>query len=188
MASLNIWAWCEGVLAGGGVEHQPGLVRRTVAAPCCRHGATFFSSSIRSTLVCRRPAVSQMTTSKLSSTPRLMASKITEDGSPPSLPLTTGDARAVAPDLELLDRGGAEGVAGAEQHALALGAELGRELADGRGLADAVDADGRAARTACGARSRAAAASTTRMAMRLLADLGPHGLGVGELGPWTGGP
>jgi len=54
-----------------------------------------------------------------------------------SAPLSRGDharARALAPDLQLLDGGGAEGVAGGEDDLLALVAvELG-ELADGRVL------------------------------------------------------
>ena len=47
---------------------------------------------------------------------------------------------AIGPDLKLLDRGGAEGVAGGHDHALAVCAELLGQLADGGGLADAVDA------------------------------------------------
>ena len=50
-------------------------------------------------------------------------------------------ADALAPDLQLLDRGGAEGVAGGEQHAIILLLEPVAELADGGGLARAVDAD-----------------------------------------------
>ena len=45
---------------------------------------------MRPAFECRRPAVSQITMSKPSSTPRLIASKITLDGSPSGLPLTTG--------------------------------------------------------------------------------------------------
>ena len=58
--------------------------------------------------------------------------------------LLAGDdlrAGALAPDLELLDRRGAEGVAGRQHHRFALRPELGRELADRRGLARAIDAD-----------------------------------------------
>ena len=50
-------------------------------------------------------------------------------------------ADAVAPDLQLLDRGGAEGVAGGEQDAVILLLQPMAELADGRRLARAVDAD-----------------------------------------------
>src|ERR1700747_2271812 len=50
-------------------------------------------------------------------------------------------AAAPTPDVELVDGGRAEGIAGGEHHRAALGAELGGELADGRSLARAVDAD-----------------------------------------------
>jgi len=49
-------------------------------------------------------------------------------------------AGARAPDRQLIDSGGAEGVAGHQHHVSALGAEFGGELADGGGLAGAVDA------------------------------------------------
>ena len=58
-------------------------------------------------------------------------------------PLGAGDhgtARAFPPDLKLFDGGGAEGVAGGQQHRFALGLELGRQLADRRRLARSVDA------------------------------------------------
>ena len=47
----------------------------------------------------------------------------------------------VRPDLQLVGGGGAERIAGAQQHLLALRLEAGGQLADGRGLAHAVDAD-----------------------------------------------
>ena len=50
------------------------------------------------------------------------------------------DADALSPNIELLDGGGAKSIAGDEQDFLAGGAVLRRELADRRGLADAVDA------------------------------------------------
>ncbi len=49
-------------------------------------------------------------------------------------------AGALAPDFQLLYCRGAEGVAGDQHHRLAVGAESGGELADGRGLAGTVDA------------------------------------------------
>ena len=55
-----------------------------------------------------------------------------------------GDHRhvvALAPDLQLLDRGGAERVAGGEQHLQPSSPAAARELADRRRLAGAVDAD-----------------------------------------------
>ena len=51
------------------------------------------------------------------------------------------DAAAAGPDFKLLDGGGAEGVGGAEEDGLVLGAVPGGELAAGGGLAGAVDAD-----------------------------------------------
>ena len=52
-----------------------------------------------------------------------------------------GHVVAIAPDLQLLDGGGAERVARGEHDFEALLLQLPRELADGRGLAGAVDAD-----------------------------------------------
>jgi hypothetical protein len=55
-----------------------------------------------------------------------------------------GDHRsidALAPDPELLDRGGAERIAGGEQHAIILFLQPMPELADRRRLARAIDAD-----------------------------------------------
>jgi hypothetical protein len=66
--------------------------------------------------LCSRPAVSASTTS------------VPRPGS-------------VRPHLELLDRGGAKGIAGGEQHRVPFRVETPRQLADGRGLARAIDAD-----------------------------------------------
>ena len=51
------------------------------------------------------------------------------------------DAGARAPDFELLDGGGAEGVGGAEQHRAAFGLDIAGEFADGGGLPRPVHAD-----------------------------------------------
>src|SRR5262249_27464543 len=48
---------------------------------------------------------------------------------------------AATPDVELVDGGGAEGIACGKHDRATLDAQLGRDLADGRGLARAVDAD-----------------------------------------------
>ena len=59
-------------------------------------------------------------------------------------PLRARDDRrfgALAPDLQLLDGGGAKGIAGRQHHLAAFGGKFCRELADGGGLAGAVDAD-----------------------------------------------
>ena len=102
---------------------------------------TIFSSSpISSVRFCRRPAVSTSTTS----TPCVLAAVERVEGEArrigARLARHHAGAGALAPDLELIDGGGAEGVAGHQHHRLALGAESGGELADGRGLAGAVDA------------------------------------------------
>ncbi len=52
-----------------------------------------------------------------------------------------GNAGALAPDVQLLDGGGAEGVCAADHHVLARVCLGARDLADRRGLAGAVDAD-----------------------------------------------
>ena len=91
--------------------------------------------------MCRRPAVSMTQTSAPPSTACLTASKATAAGSAPSGPVTTVGADAVAPGLQLLARGRAEGVGRAEHHAATVGHEHPGELAGGGGLAGAVDAD-----------------------------------------------
>jgi hypothetical protein len=71
--------------------------------------------------------------------PALTASKVTAAGSPPSwLTISTGCGR---PTRQLLARGGAEGVGRGQQHLLVGAGQVPRELADGGGLAGAVDAD-----------------------------------------------
>ena len=99
------------------------------------------SSSIRPDLVCSRPAVSTTTVSTSASTPVRTASKATDAGSPPSRPRTVSDADPLAPGLELVGGGGAEGVGGAEDDALAVADQHAGDLADRRRLAGAVDAD-----------------------------------------------
>ena len=103
---------------------------------------TLASSSIRSCCVCRRPAVSTITTSAPRSRPRATASKATAPGSDPSGPLTTSTPARSRPALELLDGGGAERVGRADHDLLAERvAQVPGELADRRRLAGAVDAD-----------------------------------------------
>ena len=86
--------------------------------------------------------MSMITTSAPRSRPRATASKATAPGSEPSGPLTKSHAGALGPALELLDRGGAERVGGADQDLLAERlAQVPGELADRRRLAGAVDAD-----------------------------------------------
>ena len=91
-------------------------------------------------------------------------------------------AVALAPGLQLRDRGGAEGVAGGEHQRTAFVLEALGELADGGGLADAVDADGQqheglglACRSAAAARPGAASPS------RSPRSAASRARGVGEL-------
>ena len=87
------------------------------------------------------------------------------------------DAGARRPDLELLDGRGAKRVGGANQRRLARVLDQPRELADGRRLAGAVDADDHARRAADGRSARADSAprrmsrisSFTSVAQRLAA-------------------
>src|ERR1700730_16114199 len=112
----------------------PTVASSTSRTACGAVGSIFFitrtifsSSSISTALFCRRPAVSTSSTSISSPRASVSASK--------------ARAAASAPDLELIDRRRPERIAGGEHHRAALGVESGRELADGRGLAGAVDAD-----------------------------------------------
>ena len=58
-------------------------------------------------------------------------------------------AGALRPDLQLVGSGGAEGVACNQQNLLALLDQPGGDLADGGGLAHAVDADDQIGRASC---------------------------------------
>ena len=69
------------------------------------------------------------------------ASKTTAAGSAPGCLRDDRNAVALAPDLQLLDGRGAKGVAGGQHDRVARVLQAVGELADGRGLARAVDAD-----------------------------------------------
>jgi hypothetical protein len=129
------------VLAGGAVDHHQHLVRR-LRVQLAQHAADLASSSISPPCVCRRPAVSAISTSDAARLRRLQ--RVERDRGRIGV-LALRDHRhavALAPGLQLRDRGGAEGVAGGQHQAVALVLEAARQLADGGGLADAVDADG----------------------------------------------
>ena len=102
---------------------------------------SFFSSSIRLTLVCSRPAVSTSTRSAPRSCAALIASNTTEPGSAPSWPRTISAPVRSAQVRELLGGRGAERVGRGEHDAPALVDLALRELGDARGLPDAVHAD-----------------------------------------------
>ncbi len=69
------------------------------------------------------------------------ASKARPAESAPTSRAMTGDPVRSPPNLQLIDRRGAEGVARRHHHAVAFGLEALRQLADGRRLPRAVDAD-----------------------------------------------
>ena len=68
-------------------------------------------------------------------------SKMTAAGSAPDWLAMIGTPIALGPHLQLFARRRAKGVAGGEHDAAPFGKEPVRQLADGRGLAGAVDAD-----------------------------------------------
>ena len=114
-------------------------------APSSRFAATrrtFASSAIRFAWVCRRPAVSAITTSAPRDSAAAIASKTTAPGSPPGRAADDLGAGPLRPRLELLDRGGAIGVGRGDDHRQAeLVPQVPGELADRRRLAGPVDAD-----------------------------------------------
>ena len=114
--------------------HAPG-VRSTMRR-------SFFSSSIRFAFVCSRPAVSTSTRSALAAR-RPRTSRRRRPNRDRRRPGRADDLAAgpVGPELELIGRGGAERVGRREHDALAVRDLLRGELADRRGLPDAVDAD-----------------------------------------------
>ncbi len=85
------------------------------------------------------------------------------------------------PHLQLLHRGGAEGIAGGQHHRLALVLEAARQFADGGGLPRAVDAHHqdhpRLARRGRGLR----ALTALQGLLQFLLELGAEGRGVGQL-------
>ena len=138
----------RGTAAPARARSGPGRASSTSSTSCGAAGSrrpstrfTFLSSSIRLLCVCRRPAVSAISTSAPRACADCSASKMTAAGSAPARLRDHRHAVALAPDLQLLDRGGAERVARREHDLAALVGEAARELADRRGLAGAVDAD-----------------------------------------------
>ena len=111
----------------------PTVASSTSSTACGAVGSTFFitrtifsSSPISSARFCRRPAVS---TSSTSTPSRLRGGERVEGKAGrigARLARDHAGAGALAPDFQLLDGGGAEGVAGRQHHRLAFGAELAR--------------------------------------------------------------
>ena len=102
---------------------------------------TFLSSSMRCVWVCRRPAVSAIKTSTLRAPRGLQAVEDDRGGLRAGLLGDDGHLVALGPDLQLLARRRAKGVAGGEHDAVAFGEQPVRQFADGGGLAGAVDSD-----------------------------------------------
>src|SRR5215472_10330355 len=130
----------ERVLPDGGVEHQQDRMRRA-GVQLLHHPHDLLELPHERRLVLQ-PAggVDDQHVAALAA--RRLQRLERERGSVGTL-RARGDlaAGALAPDPELLDRGGAESVARRQHDAAALGAKARRELADGRGLARAVDPD-----------------------------------------------
>src|SRR5262249_37701047 len=99
----------------------------------------FSSSAMRLDLVCRRPAVSTITTSAARALAAATASKTTAAGASPDFCLTT--SVALRPDFELFDRSGTKRIRGAKHDAAFFLAQTVGELADAGGFARAVHSD-----------------------------------------------
>ena len=130
----------KGVLAGRGVEDEEDVVRR-FGVEAAEHAADLRQLLHQMRLVLEA-AGGVDDQHVLAGRGRLLDA--VEDDSGGVAAFLAGDDRradAVAPDLQLLDRGGAEGVAGGEQDAIILLLQPMAELADGGRLAGAVDAD-----------------------------------------------
>ena len=96
---------------------------------------------MRLCFVWSRPAVSTKSRSAFRASATAHASWTTAAGSAPALCFTSGMFRRVGPDLELLDRRGAERVGRGEHDRLPGGGRARGELGGRRRLARAVDAD-----------------------------------------------
>ena len=112
--------------------------RPSICLPTTRR--IFSSSRIRWVCVCSRPAVSTMSTSKPRAWAFSQASWATLAGIAALLALDDLAAEPLAPDGQLLDGRGPEGVAGGHHHLLAVVLEALGQLGDRGRLARAVDA------------------------------------------------
>ena len=128
------------VLAGGRIEHEQDVVRR-FRVEAAEHAADLgqFLHQVRLVL----EAAGGVDDQRVDAGRGRLLDAVEHDPGGIAAFLAGNDRRAdaVAPDLELLDRRGAEGVAGGEQDAIILFLQPVAELADRGGLARAVDAD-----------------------------------------------
>ena len=130
----------QAVLAGGGVQHQQGLPGGAGALPVDDLGEL---GKLRHEVCLVVEAAGGVAQHHVRA-PGLGGLKGVEEHRAGVGPLVLAHqltAGALRPDLQLVRRSGPEGVRGAQQHPLALALELMGQLADGRGLAHAVDAD-----------------------------------------------
>ena len=121
------------IIASTTKRTSSGLTASRMSAACC----------ISSASTPRRPAVSTMTTSWSVRRASSIEARATATGSPTPLPgsgAKTGDAGALAVDLELVDGVGALQVGGDQHRLLALLLEPERELGGQRRLAGALEA------------------------------------------------
>ena len=121
--SWNALACWQAVLAGRRVEHEHDLRCRASGRRLAMVRRILASSSIRFDLVCKRPAVSTMTTSVPRAAAASIASQTTADGSAFGRVRDDGHVDAPRPGLELLDGRRPERVAGRKEDPRAAGLE-----------------------------------------------------------------
>ena len=131
--------------------------------------------------MCRRPAVSAMSTSTPRAVAACRASKITEAESAPECWATTGTPLRSPQALELLHRRSAEGVAGGQHHAVALLLEALGQLTDGRGLARPVHAHHKNDLRSPGRGLDYRCVAAGENGAKLVPQGAEQGLGIGEL-------
>ena len=155
------------VLPDGRVEHEQHGVRRA-RVDLLHHAHDLFELGHQLGLVLQAPGgVDDQHVGAVAPCAAVSASNARLAASEPCSRGDDRSRRCAAPDLQLLDRGGAERVAGGEHHLAALGAEARRELADGGGLARAVHADHEDDERLRGSRRSSAASRPARAPSRL---------------------
>ena len=129
----------QAVLAGGSVQHHEGLHIRLRQLPV--DDAADLAQLVHQVLLIVQ-AAGGIDNDHVGPTGFGGAEAVIDHGGRVAALLVADDVSpgALRPDAQLLGSGGTEGIPGAEQDALALGLQLGGDLADGGGLAHAVDA------------------------------------------------
>ncbi len=140
-ASLNCARLRERVLPLVGVQHQQHLVRGA-RVDALDHAPHLLQLLHQVRLAVQAPGgVGDQHVACRAPAPPAGRRTPPRPGRRPAAGRRTRAPDALGPHLELLDGGGAEGVAGGEHHAAALAGAAPRQLADGGGLARAVHAD-----------------------------------------------